>query len=129
MNEVTLSTNVKNDSPRLAIKMDVTKLGVQWGINDVIRVMSYKKDGTLILKRVGTKSAKTVAHKLTKTGGGDFDHSLGIYVSYKPTRFRNKFKSASSVSAGARFIDAGKNMLQVFLPRDIFENEACLKSR
>lgn len=87
--------------------------------------VSYKKDGTIVLKRVGNKFAKTVCHTLTKTGGGNFVHFLGIFISHSPKCFRNKFKAATTVSAGARFIDAKNTLLQVFIPRDIFENEKC----
>jgi hypothetical protein len=125
MNEVKLSTNVGNSASRLAIKLDVEALGVNWVQSDIIRVISHKKDGTLILKRVGTKAKKTVSHMLTSTGGGSFSHNLGIFMSYKPRRFRNKFKDAASVNVGARFIDEAKTLLQIFLPRDIFVNEVC----
>lgn len=128
MNEVTLSTQVKNGKARLSIKLNVEELGLAWQASDIIRVMSYKEDGTLVLKKVGKKSAKTVAHTLTKTGGGDFSHDLGVFVSYRPTRFRNEFKSAQSVAAGARFIDSAKTLLQVYMPRDIFQGEKCFSA-
>jgi hypothetical protein len=128
MNEITLSTQVSaGRGSRLSIKLDVKSLGVDCNEKDIIRVRSYKKDGTLILSRVGKKAAKTVAYGLTKTGGGEFAHSLGIYVAHRPTRFRNALKPATTVSAGARFIDSKKKLLQVFLPRDIFQGEVCAK--
>lgn len=121
MNEVKLSTQIQaGRNPRLSIKLNTKELGINWQSQDIIRVMSYKEDGTLILKRVGKKASKTVAHTLTKTGGGSFDHDLGIFVSHRPTRFRGDFKQVSSVSAGVRFIDSAKTMLQVFIPRDVF---------
>lgn len=126
MNEVKLSTRVTEKMSRLAIKLNLKELGVGWSKNDVIRIISHKEDGTLILKRVGTKAKKTVAHTLTSTGSGTFSHDVGLYMSYKPRRFRNKFKEASSVTAGVRFIDEAKTLLQVFLPRDIFVNESCI---
>lgn len=126
MNEITLSTQVSEGrASRLAVKLNTKALGIDWNENDIIRVMSYKKDGTIVLKRVGKKVPKTVCHTLTKTGGGNFSHSLGIYVSHRPKRFRNQFKPAMTVSAGARFIDSKNTLLQVFIPRDIFENEKC----
>ena len=121
MNEITLSTQTSpGRSDRLSVKLDVQALGLDWKSSDIIRVMSYKKDGTLILKRVGKKVAKTVSYALTKTGGGDFAHSLGLYITHRPNRFRGAFKPATTVSAGARFVDKGQTMLQVFMPRDIF---------
>ena len=124
MNEITLSTQTAlGRAPRLSVKLDTQALGLDWRETDIIRVMSYKQDGTLILKRVGKKVAKTVSYALTKTGGGTFAHCLGLYVTHRPTRFRNEFKPATTVSAGARFIDEAQTMLQVFLPRDIFQGE------
>ena len=126
MNEITLSTQIaQGRAARLSVKLDTKALGLDWNENDIIRVMSYKKDGTIVLKRVGKKVAKTVCHTLTKTGGGNFAHGLGIFISHRPKRFRNNFKAATTVSAGARFIDANNTLLQVFIPRDIFENEKC----
>lgn len=125
MNEIKLQTQVSEGrNSRLSIKIDVKSLGVDWSANDVIRVRSYKEDGTLILSRVGKKAAKTVAYSLTKTGGGQFAHDLGIYVGHRPTRFSRPLKAGASVATGARFIDKEKKMLQVFLPRDIFEARA-----
>ena len=121
MNEITLSTQKSpGRSDRLSVKLNVEALGLDWKSSDIIRVMSYKKDGTLILKRVGKKVAKTVSYALTKTGGGDFAHSLGIYITHSQKRFRGAFKPATKISAGARFLDEGKTMLQVYMPRDIF---------
>lgn len=121
MNEITLSTRVKDgQTSRLSIKMNMESLGLPWKASDIIRVMSYKEDGSIILKRVGTKSSKTVAHTLTKTGGGQFEHDLGIFMNYKPTRFRKAFKEAKSVTTGARFLDEKKTKLQVYIPRELF---------
>ena len=121
MNEITLSTQIaQGRAPRLSVKLDTAALGLDWEATDIIRVMSYKEDGTLILKRVGKKVAKTVSYALTKTGGGQFAHSLGLYISHRPTRFSKMFKPANNISAGARFIDAQKTMLQVYIPRDVF---------
>jgi hypothetical protein len=126
MNEVKLSTQIQpGQTPRLSIKLNVKELGLSWKEHDIIRVLSYKKDGTIVLKKVGVKAKKTVAHTLTKTGSGTFKHELGIYVSHKVKRFRNEFKPAMSISAGVRFIDDKKTLLQIFMPRDIFQNEKC----
>lgn len=122
MNEVTLSTQMaQGRAPRLSIKLDVDSLGVDWQAQDVIRVMSYKEHGKVILKRVGKKASKTVAYGLTKTGGGDFAHSLGLYVTHRPTRFSGDFKLANNVSAAVRFVDGNPNLLEVHLPQEIFQ--------
>ena len=121
MNEITLSTQMSaGRAPRLSVKMNTKALGVNWAANDIIRVMSYKEDGTIILKRVGKKVDKTVSYGLTKTGGGNFAHSLGLFITHRKTRFKKPFQAASNISAGARFLDEQKTMLQVYLPREIF---------
>lgn len=123
MNEIILSTQVSEGrKSRLSIKLDVASLGVDWNAKDIIRVRSYKKDGSIILSRVNVKAAKTVAYALTKTGGGSFSHDLGLYVAHKPKRFQ-KLKAVTNVSAAARFIDKEKKLLQVFLPKEIFESD------
>lgn len=123
MNEIMLSTQVaEGRTSRLSIKMDVKSLGVDWAETDIIRVRSYKKDGSMILCRANKKVAKTVSYQLTKTGGGAFSHDLGIYVSHRPRRFSGKLAAVNNVSAAARFIDKNKKYLQVFLPKEIFAN-------
>lgn len=122
MNEVKLSTKVKDgQTPRLTIKMNMKELGLPWQSSDIIRVMSYKNDGTVVLKRVGTKAKKTVAHTLTKTGGGSFEHDLGIFITHKPRRFEGQFKAATSVNAGVRFLDENKTMLEIYIPKEIYQ--------
>ncbi len=122
MNEIKLATKVtEGRASRLAIQMNMKDLDLPWEKNDIIRVMSYKEDGTLLLKRVGKKSQKTVAHTLTKTGGGAYEHDLGIFVAHKPTRFRAAFKPSTTVSAAARFLDKKQNILQIFIPKEIYQ--------
>lgn len=122
MNEIKLSTKVQEGKKsRLAIQMNMKELGINWKQQDIIRVMSYKEDGTLILKKVGTKAKKTVSHTLTKTGGGQFNHDLGIFVSHNNRRFQKEFKAASSVNAGVRFLNEQKTMLQVYIPKEIYQ--------
>lgn len=124
MNEIMLSTQVaEGRTSRLSIKLDVKSLGLDWSEQDIIRVRSYKKDGSMVLCRVGKKVSKTVTYQLTKTGGGSFSHDLGLYVAHRPTRFSGKLKSANNVSAAARFIDKDKKYLQVFLPKEIFADQ------
>lgn len=121
MNEIKLSTQVsEGKNARLAIKIDVESLGVDWKESDIIRVRSYKKNGSLILSKVGTKAKKTVAYGLTKTGGGAFSHDLGIYVNHKKTRFAKEFQPSKTVAAGARFVGGNNKQVEVFLPREIF---------
>lgn len=121
MNEVKVSTQSKSKgSARISIKMNMEKLGVDWKASDIIRVMSYKDDNSIILKKVGKKVSKTVSHTLTKTGGGNFGHNLGLFVTHKPTRFSKDFKTTNSVTAASRFLDEKKTMLQVYLPKEIF---------
>jgi hypothetical protein len=119
MNEVKLSTNLSSNA-RLAIKLNVKELGVNWSASDIIRVISHKSDGTIILKKVNKKVKKTVSHTLTKTGGGDFSHDLGLYVKHTNRRFEKAFKPATSVNAGARFLDQNKTTLEVYMPKEIY---------
>lgn len=121
MNEVKVSTQMKqNGKSRLSIKMDMESLGLDWQKNDIIRVMSYKDSNTIVLKRVGKKAKKTVAHTLTTTGRGNFAHDLGLYVSHKPSRFKGEFVNKNSVNTAVRFLDDEKTMLQIYLPNEIF---------
>lgn len=121
MNEIKLSTQSKeNGKSRLSIKMDMESLGLDWQKNDIIRVMSYKDTNSIVLKRVGKKAKKTVAHTLTTTGRGSFSHDLGLYVAHKSSRFKGEFAQSHSVTAAARFLDKKKTMLQIYLPNEIF---------
>lgn len=121
MNEVKVSTQSKESGKsRLSIKMDMDGLGLDWQKNDIIRVMSYKDTNSIVLKRVGKKAKKTIAHKLTSTGRGAFSHDLGLYVSHKLSRFKGEFVKSHSVTAAARFLDKDKTMLQIYLPNEIF---------
>lgn len=43
MNEIKLSISVSNKQARLAIKMDLKSLDLDWSKNDIIRVISKKK--------------------------------------------------------------------------------------
>ena len=74
-----------------------------------------------MLKRVGKKSSKTVAHKLTKTGGGKFSNNVGIYLSHGKRRFKDEFAKVDSISAACRFMDAAKTKLEVYMPKELFQ--------
>ncbi len=121
MNEIKMSTKVaEGKTSRLSMKINVDDLGVNWKAGDIIRVFSGKTDGTLILKRVGKKSNKTIAHTLTKTGGGSFSNDLGLYISYGNRRFKKDFKKVDSINAACRFIDTAKTKLEVYMPKEIY---------
>lgn len=122
MNEIKLSTKVAEDGQkgRLSMKMNTQDLGVNWQEGDIIRIFANKREGTLTIKRVGTKSKKTIAHTLTKTGGGSFGNDLGIYMSHGVRRFKKEFAKVDSVSAACRFIDEDKNKLEIYMPKEIF---------
>ena len=119
MNEIKMSTNIREGrKPYLAMKMNVEDLGVDWSQGDVIRVLANKKANMLTLKRVNVKSAKTIAHRLTKTGGGNFSNDLGIYMSHGARRFQGEFADVQSVSAACRKV--GPDRIEVHVPRELF---------
>ena len=121
MNEVKISTKVaEGQKSRISMKMNTQDLGVNWQAGDIIRVFANKGDGTLILKPVNKKSKKTIAHTLTKTGGGSFGNDLGLYLSHGARRFKKDFAKVDSVSAACRFLDAAKTKLQVYIPKEIY---------
>lgn len=121
MNEIKLSTKVaEGQTARLSMKMNTEDLGVNWQAGDIIRVFTNKKDGTLMLKKVEKKSKKTIAHTLTKTGGGNFSNDLGLFINHGKRRFKNEFAKVDSVSAACRFIDKAKTKLEVYIPKELY---------
>lgn len=121
MNEIKLSTKVEEGKKsRLSMKMNTKDLGVNWESGDIIRVFTNKKDGTLTLKRVEKKSKKTIAHTLTKTGGGNFSNDLGLYISHGVRRFKKDFSKVDSISAACRFMDTAKTKLEIYIPKEIY---------
>lgn len=118
MNEVKLSTQVKEKSSRLVVQLDMEALGLSWSEKDTVRVMAYKKDGILTIKKVAKKIKKTICHGLTKTGSGT--ERLGLYISHKPRRFKKDFKQVSGVSAAVRFLNKEKTALEIYLPKEIY---------
>lgn len=121
MNEVKISTKiVEGRKARLSMKINTEDLGVNWKQGDIIRIFSNKTEGILTLKRVGVKSKKTVAHKLTKTGGGSFSNDLGLYINHGARRFKNHFTSVNSINAACRFVDDAKTKLEIHLPKEIY---------
>lgn len=120
MNEIKLSTKVDKSVNRLAIKMNTEDLGVKWNKGDIIRVMTYKDNNTIVLKKVGKKALKTIAHTLTVTGSGKFNHNLGLYVKHKSQRFKKDFKKVDSINAACRFLDKAKTQLEIYMPNEMF---------
>lgn len=121
MNEIKLSTKVaEGQTSRLSMKMNTKDLGVNWEAGDIIRVFTNKKEGTLTLKRVEKKSKKTIAHTLTKTGGGSFGNDLGLYISHGVRRFKKDFNKVDSISAACRFVDAAKTKLEIYIPKEMY---------
>lgn len=121
MNEIKLSTKVaEGQTSRLSMKMNTEDLGINWKEGDIIRVFASKKDNTLVLKRVGKKAKKTIAHTLTKTGGGNFGNDLGLYISHGVRRFKKEFAKVDSISAACRFVDKAKTKLEIYMPKEIY---------
>lgn len=121
MNAIKLSTQIQTGrSNRLSVKLNPQALGLPWKAQDVIRVLSYRDDGAIILKRVANKSPKTIAHKLTKTGGGSFDNDLGLFITHRPNRFAGDFTAVSSMPVRYRMVGKNKSMIKIYLPQEIF---------
>ena len=121
MNAIKISTQIQEGrSNRLSVKLNTQALGLPWQAQDVIRVVSYRDDGAIILKRVANKSPKTIAHKLTKTGGGAFGNDLGLFITHRPTRFAGDFASVSSLPVRHRMVGKNKSMVKIYLPNELF---------
>jgi hypothetical protein len=121
MNEIKLSTKVaEGKTSRLSMKINTQDLGINWLEGDIIRVVASKKENTLTLKRVGKKAKKTIAHTLTKTGGGNFGNDLGLYISYGNRRFKKEFAKVDSISAACRFVDKAKTKIEIYMPKEIY---------
>lgn len=117
MNEVKISTQVKsNNNQKLAIKLDLQSLGLDWSNDTFVRVRSYKKLGKIVLEKVSNKYNKQVTYKITDTAGGNSSHQKGIYVTQKNKRF-NKIAASKVVSAAARL---NNNKIEIYLPDEIF---------
>ena len=98
------------------IKFDPKEMN--WEKNDIIRVISKKKENKIILKKVNKKYAKQVAYTLTSTGSGSFSFNYGIFVGFKKNRFSGKL--INGVSAYAEAIKS-KNQLEIEMPKEIFQ--------
>lgn len=117
MKEIKISTQIKGpNQQKLAIKFDFKSLGLDWNLNDTVRVRCYKKENKIVLERVANKYSKQIAYNLTSTGGNSVTHDKAIYVSQKSTRFARLAK-VNSADVAARLVG---NKIELHLPKEIF---------
>lgn len=119
MNEIKMSTQIKeNQKNRLAIKFDTDSMGLNWKRGDILRVISNKKENSLILKKVSVKSSKKICHKITSTSGGENPY-LGIYIQYGARRFKQAFDKMNSIVPDFRLISSSE--VEIHMPKEVFQ--------
>lgn len=79
---------------RFVIKFDPKEMN--WDKNDIIRVITNKRENKIKLIRVAGKYAKQIAHTITSTGRGDYAYNQGIFVAFKRRRFAGELASGKS---------------------------------
>ena len=120
MNEVKISTQINSqNNQRLVIKLDMKSLGLPWNAQDTIRVISFKKENRILLRKVPQANKKQVSYMLTSSGSRSTNHKLGLYITQKNRRFK-KLTETASVNVAARLIN--DKTVEVYLPKEIFNS-------
>ncbi len=112
-------TAQKNEnSARVVVRFNPEE--VNWKKNDIIRVISKKKENKIILTRVAKKYSKQVAYTLTSTGRGNFSLNQGIFIKYRKNRFAGELLHGQTAEI---FVDKGHNRIEIEMPKTIFNNQ------
>lgn len=100
---------------RVVVKFDPSELN--WQKNDIIRVISKKKENKIILTRVANKYSKQVAYTLTSTGRGTFSFNQGVFIPYRKNRFANKLAIGKSAEV---IVNKSANRIEIQMPNEVF---------
>jgi hypothetical protein len=100
---------------RFVIKFDPKEMN--WDKNDIIRVITNKKENKVILTRVPKKYSKQIAHTITSTGRGDYEYNQGIFVGYKKRRFSGELAAGKSAEVRVR---KSPNRIEFKMPKAVF---------
>lgn len=103
---------------RFVIKFSPEELKeMHWEKQDIIRVISKKKENKIILTKVKSKYKKQVAYTLTSTGRGDFAFSEGLFVAHTAKRFAGKPENMKSAKIDVKKVG---NRIEIEMPQEVF---------